>query len=414
MTFAAGFGTVAAQEGAAPAMTASAPGWMDRDTLGGDWGGVRPWLKERGITLQPRLTQFYQGMPSGDGAHGFEYGGKADLLLNADFSKFYFWNGLSLTVHGEYNFGESVNGRGGTLIPVNTALQFPGIEGSDAYDLSAVYFGQKFGDSVSLIAGKISIIDYCISKPFMGGVGVDSFSNLVFTAPPSGTVPAYFLGTILTVRTEPATFGLWVYDPNSALNKSGLDDPFEDGVTIRGSVSFPVTILGLSGHQGLAASYSTKDGKDWETVDDVDVDLSSTSSGTKTDRWYVAYTFDNWLYQSKENPKEGFGIFGQFAISDGNPNWLHWLAFGGFGGTGLIPGRPIDNWGIGYYCASFASGLKDLDPPYPDIRDEQGLEVFYNFAVTPWLVIGADVQFIRPGLDHDTAIFTGIRTVIRF
>jgi len=414
MTFAAGFGTVAAQEGAAPAMTASAPGWMDRDTLGGDWGGVRPWLKERGITLQPRLTQFYQGMPSGDGAHGFEYGGKADLLLNADFSKFYFWNGLSLTVHGEYNFGESVNGRGGTLIPVNTALQFPGIEGSDAYDLSAVYFGQKFGDSVSLIAGKISIIDYCISKPFMGGVGVDSFWNLVFTAPPSGTVPAYFLGTILTVRTEPATFGLWVYDPNSALNKSGLDDPFEDGVTIRGSVSFPVTILGLSGHQGLAASYSTKDGKDWETVDDVDVDLSSTSSGTKTDRWYVAYTFDNWLYQSKENPKEGFGIFGQFAISDGNPNWLHWLAFGGFGGTGLIPGRPIDNWGIGYYCASFASGLKDLDPPYPDIRDEQGLEVFYNFAVTPWLVIGADVQFIRPGLDHDTAIFTGIRTVIRF
>jgi len=79
----------------------------------------------------------------------------------------------------------------------------------------------------------------------------------------------------------------------------------------------------------------------------------------------------------------------------------------------LIAGK-ISNWGIGYYYASFASGLKDLDPPYPDIRDEQGLEVFYNFAVTPWLVIGADVQFIRPGLDHDTAIFTGIRTVIRF
>ena len=36
------------------------------------------------------------------------------------------------------------------------------------------------------------------------------------------------------------------------------------------------------------------------------------------------------------------------------------------------------------------------------------------YAVTPWLVIGADVQFIRPGLDHDTAIFTGLRTVIKF
>jgi porin len=135
MTFGAGFSAVAAQEQAAPtinaggettsASAASAPGWLERDMLIGDWGGTRPWLKERGITLQPRLTQFYEGMPSGDGAHGFEYGGKADLLLNADLSKLYFWSGLSLTVHGEYNFGESVNGRGGKLIPVNTATPFP-------------------------------------------------------------------------------------------------------------------------------------------------------------------------------------------------------------------------------------------------------------------------------------------------
>jgi len=61
----------------------------------------------------------------------------------------------------------------------------------------AFYFGQKFGDSVSLIAGKISIIDYCNTKPFMGGVGIDSFWNLVFTAPPSGTP---FLGPDLATN----------------------------------------------------------------------------------------------------------------------------------------------------------------------------------------------------------------------
>jgi porin len=99
MTFAVGFSAVAAQEAAAPTLntggettptttaTAPPPGWLERDTLTGDWGGVRPWLKERGITLQPRLTQFFQGMTSGDGDHGFEYGGKADLLLDADLSK---------------------------------------------------------------------------------------------------------------------------------------------------------------------------------------------------------------------------------------------------------------------------------------------------------------------------------------
>jgi porin len=404
MIFAAGSGAVAAEG-------VPASGWLERDTLTGDWGGVRPWLKEHGITLKPRLTQFYQGMTKGDGDHGFEYGGKADLLLNADLDKLGFWKGLSLTVHAEYNFGESVNQRGGTIMPVNTALMFPGMEGADAFDFSHVTLKQMFGDSVSLMAGKISIIDYCNSKPFMGGEGIDSFWNIVFAAPPSGTVPAYFLGAILSVRTEAATYGLWVYDPNSSVNKSGLEDAFAEGVTIRGSVSFPVTIAGRGGHQGFAASFSTKDGTDLETLDDIP--LSSYSS-VKNSRYYFAYTFDQYLYRSKDNPKEGIGMFGQFGISDGNPNKLHWLAFGGVGGTGLIPGRSRDNWGVGYYYAALADGLKDLPPPAPKIRDEQGWEIFYNFSVTPWLVLGADLQIVRPGITSDTAVFAGLRTVITF
>ena len=79
---------VTAQQGSVDTVTAPAPpsGWLERDTLTGDWGGVRPWLQERGITLKPRLTQFYQGMFSGDGDHSFEYGGKADLLFDAQVS----------------------------------------------------------------------------------------------------------------------------------------------------------------------------------------------------------------------------------------------------------------------------------------------------------------------------------------
>jgi len=386
-----------------------------RSTLTGDGFGIGTRMKDNGITLTPRITQFYQGMNSGDGDSGYEYGGKADLLLNADLSKLGFWKGLSLFVHAEYNFGESANGRGGTLMPVNVALMFPGIKGADRTDLSSVYFKQSFGDSVSLILGKISIIDYCVPKPFMGGGGIDSFWNIVFSAPPSGTVPASFLGAILSVRTEPATFGLWVYDPNSALNRSGLEDPFND-VTIRGSVSFPVTIAGLSGHQGLAVSYSTKNGTDYETVDDelFAPPAQRGTVGTKKDRYYFSYTFDQYLYQSKENPKEGVGLFGQFAMSDGNPNPLYLLAFGGVGGTGLIPGRSRDNWGAGYYYSVLGHALKHSLAPVVTIRDEQGWEFFYNLSVTPWLTLGADLQIIKPSLADDTAVFAGLRTVIRF
>jgi len=42
------------------------------------------------------------------------------------------------------------------------------------------------------------------------------------------------------------------------------------------------------------------------------------------------------------------------------------------------------------------------------------VEMFYNFAVTPWLTLGADLQVINPSLAKDTVIAPGLRCVTRF
>jgi hypothetical protein len=57
-----------------------------------------------------------------------------------DLSKLGFWNGLSVTAQGVANYGESVNAiaLGASLLAVNSALFFPGIEGTDASDLMAL------------------------------------------------------------------------------------------------------------------------------------------------------------------------------------------------------------------------------------------------------------------------------------
>jgi porin len=399
----------------AVAQVVSSSSWIKRETLTGNWGGARSKLTEHGITINPRVTLFYQGNTSGEGEHGFKFGTKADLLLNADLGKVGLWKGLSINVHAEYNFGGYVNLRSGTIMPVNTALAFPGIDSADASDFSSITLKQAFGNSTTLTLGKISIIDYCNAKPFMGGVGIESFWNIVFAAPPSGTVPAYFFGAILSVRTEKATYGLWVYDPNSSVNKAGLKNAFADGVTIRGSVSLPVTIGGLSGHQGIAASYCSKNGTDLSTLDG-SYFPSPPPDGlkVKNNRYYFSYTFDQFLYQSERNPKEGVGLFGQFGISDGNPNVLYWMAFGGVGGTGLIPGRSLDKWGAGYFYANPSNDLKKAIAPERILRNEQGLEFFYNFALTPWFILGGDVQIISPGRADITAVFCGLRTAINF
>jgi porin len=385
-----------------------------RQTLTGDWGGSRTRLKERGITIAPRLTQFYQGLSAGDGDHGYEYGGKLDLLFNADLHKLGLWDGFSMTVHAEYNFGKSVNGRGGAMIPVNTALNNPGMEGADAFDFSSVYFGQTFGDTVALAFGKINMIDMVSAKPFMGGAGIDSFWNQTFTAPPTGTVPPYLFGVLASVFTEQVTYRFWVYDPNSAVNKT-ITDAFDGGTSIRGSIEFPVTIAGLPGHQGVTAFYGTQKGADLQTLDDIY--LPSPTPGTvafKNKRYYFAYSFDQTLSQSASHPGESVGVFGQIGVSDGNPNGLHWSFLIGVGGKGLIAGRPQDNWGIGYYYDRFSKYLKDALAPGVTLRNEQGLEIFYNFALTPWFVLGADLQVIKPGLASTTAVVPGLRAVIRF
>ena len=400
---------------APPAITTAYAGDIaTRSTLTGDWGGGRTWLEDHGITLKPRFTQFYEGLASGagEGDHSAEYGNKLDVTLNADLDTLGLWKGLSMTVHAEYNAGAHVNLQGGTLMPINTAMMFPGIKGPDAFDVTNVAFKQTFSNRASLTLGKISIVDYCDKKPFHGGVGIDAFWNIVFVAPPSGTVPVAFLGAILSIPTKAATYGVWLYDPNSSLNKSALDHPFADGFTLRGSVSFPVTMGGLTGHQGLAVSYSNKPGTDLDTLDGIPVPPSP-STPKKDQRYYFAYTIDQFLYQSKANPREGVGLFGQFEVSDGNPNPLKWMAFGGIGGTGLIRRRSRDNWGIGYYYAAPSKYLQDMPAPYPGIFHEQALEVFYNLALTPWLVLGADLQILSPSAANETAVFPGLRLVIR-
>jgi porin len=400
-----------------PATTAAAPpqSWLARDTLTDDWGGARTWLKERGITIKPGLTQFYQGLTAGDGQHGFDYGGKADVLLNADLGKLGFWNGFSMTVHAEYNFGLSANGRGGTMVPVNTALAFPGMDGADAFDFSSVYFGQTFGDAVSLVFGKINMIDIAATKPFMGGAGIDAFWNTTFAAPPSGTVPPYLFGALLNVRTEQATYGLWVYDPDSFVNRSVFNGSFANGVTVRGNVDFPVNIAGRSGHQGFTALYSTQSGTDLASLGDTYLPQPQPGTvGIKNSRYYFAYSFDQYLYQPAGSPEEGFGLFGQFGISDGNPNRLYWSGFLGIGGKGVIPGRSRDNWGAGVYYDAPSSYLKESLAPILTIRNEQGLEIFYNFAITRWFTMGADLQIIKPALGETTAVFPGLRAVMRF
>ena len=410
--------SAAAQEtgpaSSSPNVTVPAENVRAPDTLSGGSGDARTRLRDMGFIFKSHISQFYQGQVAGDGDEGFKYGGKVDLMVRSDLSKLGFWDGLSLTVKGELNFGQSLNGCCGTLIPVNTALYLPGDDGADYSDISNFFFTQQFGKNVSLMFGKINMIDAAAYKPFMGDYGIKGFWNLTFVAPPSSVVPPYLFGAILGVKTEAANYTLMIYDPNDATNNNPLEDPFTDGVTIRGTVEFPVTLGGLPGHQSFTALYSSFPGTDFETVGDFIPPFPPGTPGLKHDRYYFNYAFDQQIFQSASNPEGGLGVFGQISLSDGNPTTIYWSALGGISGTGMIPDRPADDFGLGLYYTALSPSLKDALPPAVDLNDEWGVEAYYDFALSKSASLGFDLQVIESGLGASTAVLVGTRLVMTF
>lgn len=120
-----------------------------RQTATGDWFGHGQAMRDAGLDLRVEQSQFYQGLTRGGGTKDWQYGGKWDVLGRIDLAKWGLWEGISLTAQGNFNYGESVNGLAGSLVPANAALFFPGIDGADASDIMALYLSQDFGKLVS-------------------------------------------------------------------------------------------------------------------------------------------------------------------------------------------------------------------------------------------------------------------------
>ena len=226
---------------------------------------------------------------------------------------------MFVNIHQEWTYGDNVNNRGGTLLPVNTALALPELGGYERD--TSIHVTQVFSEQVSLTAGKFNMQDVLAKVPLIGGGGVDTFMNTGLALPITGITPPYVLGANLTVKTEPAIFAVFVYDPRNAQAWDVIENPFSDGTVVLGSVTVPVKPFGLTGFQFFKAAFSTQDGLDLADVPELFLPPEAEAiAGRKDGRWFLSYGFQQYLYQNAADPRQGWGIFGQIGASDGNPN----------------------------------------------------------------------------------------------
>jgi porin len=398
--------------------------WDSRLKLTGDWDGLRDELRGHGITLDISATTYYQGTASGGLQEGFEFGGRNDYILDVDGQKAGLWPGFFIKLHGEDVYGDSPNLFTGAVVPVNIGRAHPVFFGT-AGALTDVRFTQALSENFVVYAGKINTIDN-VQQPFMPGRGLDAgFMNatLVWNVILARTLNYATLGAGAAVLQKGyPVLSLTVYDTNDDSTRTGFDKFFNNGAVIYPTVSLPTRFFGMPGHQSLWGVYST--GR-YAIVTPQSLillpqvlagQLAPTALATLVrDSWWITYVFDQALWVDSSDKARAWGVFGNFGISDGNPNPIKWSAIFGIAGSSPIPGRRQDTFGIGYYYLGYSDDFKEVARLVVPVRDERGLELFYNVGVTPWCHITPDLQVITPTLGlAETSVVLGLRTKIDF
>lgn len=404
----------------APVEATPADSLFTRPKLTGDWNGIRTKLAERGISWDVSATNFYSGVTSGGLDRQFQFGGRADYILNVDGHKLGLWEGFFVAVHAETLYGKSSNAATGALLPTSIGQTLPN-SSPPITALTGVKIVQALSPNFLLFFGKLNTLDE-FNQPFTGGArGTNGFMTTGLLLPPvlARTIPySTFGGGLAVLREGQPVFTLSFFDVNNTPTTSGFDSFFDRGVSIYAQATLPTKIGDLPGHYSVGGVYSTAQ---YAALDDLPYFLIQRFRGEfpplprETGSWSVYGLFDQAFYVDACNPKRSWGLFGSAGISDGNPNPIRWSSSIGVGGSSLLKNRPLDSFGVGYFYVGLSDDLKAIAPRVNRIRDEHGVELFYNAAVTPWCHVTPDLQIVTPARSRvETSVNFGLRMKIDF
>lgn len=396
-----------------------------RQYILGDWGGVRTSLAERGVTFDFLATQFYQGVASGGRQQAWEYGGKIDYLPNLDGEKFGLWQGFFVNMHAETRFGTSVNNIDGMLTPSNIAMQFPE-PNTSITAITGLKFVQALSENFAVFFGKINTLDEyplrygLFNRNPMDRPGLSGFMNtsLVFNPIVARTVPysGAGVGGAILMKGAPV-FSLTVFDPQERA-ASGMQDLFAEGMTIVPDFIWRTNFFDKPGVVNLGGTYSSRKYRSFDPAAYLSIPLALLLDDKNTPLETGSWCFYSNLYQAlwvdSSDPTRTWGLFGQFGLSDGNPNPIHYTCNVGVGGHSML-GRRQDTMGLGFFYVGLSDNYKALAAPILPQQNEAGVEFFYNFKINPSSRLSADLQVGTPSTQRfDTVIIPGLRLELLF
>jgi len=401
--------------------------WNQKE-ITGDWWGARTAMGEKGVNLELRLTQYWQGVTSGGLETTGVYSGKLDYVLDIDAHKLGLWEGFFVNMHAETQWGDYLDEAGAFTFP-NAHMLWP-LPDYDGTALTGLLFEQALSKNFMLAAGKINVLDIWTMIMPQAGYGVEGFMNINVLAP----VLPWFRwvnlsvmggGALVLSDDEQIQSGLLFFDLQNSSTTSGFDDMFDNGVGILGLHRFFLEWDGKPGavtfvFGGSTGDYDSLAPTDWGWVPGVGL-----TDEEKTGTWTAAILFEQllWTGSGKQEVDQLIGskepnvrLFTGWSVSDGNPSFSKFGGFASLEATGVLFGRERDRAGIGAYYTELSTDFKDLlRIAGVQTQNMWGAEVYYNVEVTPWFHVTGDLQVVQGAQrDADPALVLGLRAVLDF
>ena len=374
-------------------------------------------MEAQGIIYAPGLTQFYQGVTTGGREEDFDYGGKVDQFLILDSTKLGLWQGTTMTMHAETRFGQDVNFDAVGFAPVNVAMLYPKFN-EDTTAITGLSFAQALDEDVQATFGKFNALDLFYSLYPQTGRGINGFMNASMVIPISvaRVVPLSFMGAgALSYHEKQVQGGVLVFDTQNCTTTSGFDDMFDNGANIMGFWQLFTDINGLPGSQLFGGIWSTGEFASFDPLSFAIVPGQGLVVDRQTGAYTLLYILEQTLWGDGCNKNRNVTLLSQWGLADQATSPFGWSANVAIQGQGFSQCRPHDSVGVGYFHTGLSDNFQNQLAPVFDLRDINGVELYYNAAVAKCFQLTTDLQVVEPAdANQDTAVVVGLRGTVGF
>ncbi|WP_254053310.1 carbohydrate porin [Singulisphaera sp. GP187] len=378
----------------------------------GDAFGLRSSWEERGVSFYVSSTQFEQGVTTGGFRQAFRWGSKFDMLAHLDSGKLGLWEGGAFDLFVESRLGQSVDGFAGAFSPTNLAMFFP-VSDAQITAITGLKFTQAITERSGIFFGKLNALngdrEKFLSYPLTSRFWNAAFNfNLTLDRYPYSAPGAGFY----VVPERGPALAFLALDSYDSPRTSGFENLGRNGLFLYAEATQSTAFFGLPGRQILAGLYGTGSFADLAPASFIELPHGAASAPEKAGTWTLLWNIEQRLWVNPDAPDRGLGLYVQTGLGDGNPNPIRWFLSVALCGNSPLPGREGDLFGVGFYDLGLSEQAKRQ---MPGLRDEPGVELFYNMRLAPGCHLTPDLQVIQPGLAPvDPALLLGVRLKLDF